>query len=206
MRLGAYRDAPGLVVLGLPRGGVPVAFEVARALDAELDVLIVRKLGVPQQPELAMGAIASGGAVVLNNAVIDAAGLTHAHVDAVLRRERVELARRESLYRGDRPSLDIRGRTVIVVDDGLATGSSMRAAVIALRSLHPMALIVAVPIAPPDSAEMFTGMVDEFVCLQTPRDFHAVGWWYRDFDQVGDDEVRNLLSQSRNPRAKERPT
>lgn len=196
-QLVGYRHSAGLLVLGLPRGGVPVAFEVARGLGAELDVLIVRKLGVPFQPELAMGAIASGGASVLNDDVIAAAGLTHSHVQAVVNHERAELARRELAYRGDRAPLDVRGRTVILVDDGLATGASMRAAALALRSMHPAGLIVAVPVAPPDSAGVFAGIADEFVCVRTPRDFHAVGWWYRDFEQVSDAEVSELLARAR---------
>lgn len=199
VQLTSYRKTPGLLVLGLPRGGVPVAHEIARALGAELDVLVVRKLGVPQQPELALGAIASGGAVVFNDDVVGAIGLTRAHLDAMVRAESAELLRREQAYRGDREPLNVRGRTVIVVDDGLATGASMRAAVTALRSLRPAKVVVAVPVAPVETAEEFTHIADDFVCIETPRDFHSVGWWYRDFDQTQDDEVRALLAAA--PRA-----
>jgi putative phosphoribosyl transferase len=199
-QLADYRRVPRLLVLGLPRGGVPVAFEVARALDAELDVLVVRKLGLPQQPELAVGAIASGGAVVLNPGVIRAAGLTDADIEAIAGPERLELARRERLYRGDRAPPDVRGRVVVVVDDGLATGASMQAAVAALRSLHPTKIVVAVPVAPPGVADEFLGTVDDFVCVETPRDFNSVGWWYLDFGQTPDAEVRALLATARQRR------
>jgi len=180
-------------VLALPRGGVPVAYEIAMALGAELDVLVVRKLGVPRQPELALGAIASGGATVFNDDVVGAIGVTRSHLDAIVRTERIELQRRERAYRGDRGPLNVRGRAVIVVDDGLATGASMRAAVVALRSLQPARIVVAVPVAPIETAEEFIHIADDFVCIETPRDFHSVGWWYRDFDQTQDDEVRYLL-------------
>jgi len=193
VQLAGYRKAPGLLVLALPRGGVPVAYEIAMALGAELDVLVVRKLGVPRQPELALGAIASGGATVFNDDVVGAIGVTRSHLDAIVRTERIELQRRERAYRGDRGPLNVRGRTVIVVDDGLATGASMRAAVVALRSLQPARIVVAVPVAPIETAEEFIHIADDFVCIETPRDFHSVGWWYRDFDQTQDDEVRYLL-------------
>jgi putative phosphoribosyl transferase len=193
VQLTAYRKVAGLLVLGLPRGGVPVAYEVARALGAEFDVLVVRKLGVPQQPELALGAVASGGAVVFNDDVVGAIGLTRTHLDAIVRAETAELHRRERTYRGEREPLNVRGRTVIVVDDGLATGASMRAAVTALRSLRPAKVVVAVPVAPVEAAEEFAYIADDFVCIETPRDFHSVGWWYRNFDQTQDDEVHALL-------------
>lgn len=193
-----YRNATGLLVLALPRGGVPVAYEVARTLDAELDVLIVRKLGVPYQPEVALGAIASGGACVLNDDLIRAVGLTRADLETIVREERAELVRRERAYRGDRAPLNVRGRTVVVVDDGLATGASMQAAVVALRSLGPVKIIVAVPVAPREVADEFVGTVDDFVCVETPHNFHAVGWWYRDFSQIEDGEVRALLEAARN--------
>lgn len=199
-----YRNVPGVLVLALPRGGVPVAYEVARSLDAELDVLVVRKLGVPQQPELALGAIASGGACVLNEGLIHATGLTRAHIDRIVQAERAELDRRERAYRGDQAPLDVRGRVVIVVDDGLATGASMRAAVAALRSLHPAKIVVAVPVAPEQAADEFIGTVDDFVCVETPPNFNAVGWWYRDFSQTEDDEVRALLHAAR-ARRREQP-
>jgi putative phosphoribosyl transferase len=197
VQLAGYRKAANLLVLALPRGGVPVAYEVAIALGAELDVLVVRKLGVPRQPELALGAIASGGATVFNDDVVGAIGVTRSHLDAMVRTERIELQRRERAYRGDRGPLNVRGRTVIVVDDGLATGASMRAAVAALRSLQPAKIVVAVPVAPIETAEEFMDVADDFVCIETPRDFHSVGWWYRDFDQTQDDEVRYLLDAAR---------
>jgi putative phosphoribosyl transferase len=202
VQLAGYRKIPAPLVLALPRGGVPVAYEIARALGAEFDVIVVRKLGVPQQPELALGAVASGGALVFNDDIVGAIGLTRAHLDAIVRAERAELLRREHSYRGEREPLDVRGRTVIVVDDGLATGASMRAAVTALRSLRPAKIVVAVPVAPIETAEEFADIADDFVCIETPRDFHSVGWWYRDFDQTQDDEVRALLGAA--PRA--RPT
>lgn len=200
-QLVGYRKAPGLLVLALPRGGVPVAYEIAMALGAELDVLVVRKLGVPQQPELALGAIASGGATVFNDDVVGAIGITRSQLDGIVHAERIELQRRERAYRGDRGPLSVRGRTVIVVDDGLATGASMRAAVAALRSLQPAKVVVAVPVAPIETAEEFTHVADDFVCIETPRDFHSVGWWYRDFDQTLDDEVRALLGAARNEKS-----
>lgn len=200
-QLVGYRKAPGLLVLALPRGGVPVAYEIAMALGAELDVLVVRKLGVPQQPELALGALASGGATVFNDDVIGAIGITRSHLDVIARAERIELQRRERAYRGDRGPLNVRGRTVIVVDDGLATGASMRAAVAALRSMQPAKVVVAVPVAPIETAEEFMHVADDFVCIETPRDFHSVGWWYRDFDQTQDDEVRALLGSAQNAKS-----
>jgi putative phosphoribosyl transferase len=194
-RLGAMGDA---IVLALPRGGVPVAAEVAKALAAQLDVFIVRKLGVPGQEELAMGAIASGGVRVLNHEVIDHAHITQQQIDAVAAREERELARREAEYRGDRASLDVRGRTVIIVDDGLATGSSMRAAVQALRAMEPKRVIAAVPVGAAQTCGELRGIVAEMICLRTPEPFEAVGYWYDDFTQTTDAEVHALLSQ--NPR------
>jgi putative phosphoribosyl transferase len=188
---------PGLLVLGLPRGGVPVAAEVAHALGAELDVLVVRKLGLPWQPELAMGAIASGGAQVLNTEVLQLAGVDDAAFKAVLARERAELARREQVFRGDRPPFDVRGRTVIVVDDGVATGATLRAGLAAIRQLSPRRLVAAVPVAPPDTLALLEREADEVVCLSSPADFYAVGAAYRRFDQTDDTEVRDLLSAHR---------
>jgi predicted phosphoribosyltransferase len=182
-------------VLALPRGGVPVGAEVAKALGAPLDVFIVRKLGVPGHEELAMGAIASGGVRVLNRDVLGYARITPQQLDAVAAREERELARREAEYRGNRPPLDVRGRTVIIVDDGLATGSSMRAAVQALRAMEPKRVIVAVPVGAAQTCEEFRGIVDEIVCLRTPEPFEAVGLWYDDFTQTTDAEVHALLSQ-----------
>jgi putative phosphoribosyl transferase len=191
--LKAYAGRDDVIVLGLPRGGVPVAHEVATALGAPLDVLVVRKLGLPRQPELAMGAIASGGAMYLNEDVLRSIPVDEATVHAVERRERVELARRERLYRGKRSPPQVRGRTVIVVDDGLATGASMQAAVMALRSLRPARIVVAVPVAPADAIRRLDGVPDDFVCVLTASDFRAVGQFYRDFDQTTDAQVRQLL-------------
>ena len=184
-----------LLILGLPRGGVPVAAHVAEALGAPLDVFIVRKLGVPGHEELAMGAIASGGVRVLNRDVLDSLPVPQKSIDAVAEREQRELERREREYRGARPPLDVRGKTVIVVDDGLATGSTMRAAVSALRKMDPRAVIVAVPVAARSTCDDFRreGAVDDIVCLFTPEPFQAVGLWYEDFAQTTDAEVHELL-------------
>lgn len=195
--LGRYADRTDVLVLGLPRGGVPVAFEVARALSAPLDVFVVRKLGLPHHEELAMGAIAMGGARVLDLALIRQMGVSDAEIEQVTRREEIELERRQKQYRGDRPLPDIAGRTVILVDDGLATGSSMRVAVAALREEHPRKIVVAVPIAPEETCEMLRGAADEVVCALTPEPFYAVGLWYRDFSQTSDEEVHDLLERSR---------
>lgn len=193
--LHAYAGRSDLVVLALPRGGVPVGYEVAKALGAEFDVLIVRKLGLPHHPELAMGAIASGGAIDLNRNVIAMSGVTQRDIEGVLAQEYRELARREALYRGSRPAARIEGRTVIVVDDGIATGASMRAALKALRTRKPAKIIVAVPVAPIDARERLQDVADEFVCVLSPADFQAVGQFYRNFGQTSDDEVRTLLAQ-----------
>jgi predicted phosphoribosyltransferase len=182
-----------LIVLALPRGGVPVAHAVARALDAPLDVFIVRKLGLPGHEELAMGAIASGGVRVMNDEVLRYYPVSQQAIDAVAAREQRELERREVAYRGKRPPLDVAGRSVIVVDDGLATGSTMRAAVRALRLMNPRAIIVAVPVAAASTCEEFRAEADEIVCLRTPEPFQAVGLWYDDFTQTTDEEVHELL-------------
>ncbi len=182
------------VVLGLPRGGVPVAFEVARAIDAPLDVFVVRKLGVPGHAELAMGAIASGGVRVLNDDIVDSLHISAAAIDAVVRGETAELHRREGLYRNGRSPVDVRGRRAILVDDGLATGASMRAAVAALRALEPAEIVVAVPVAGAESCEDFRRDVDVCVCAATPDPFYGVGFWYRDFTPTSDAEVRELLT------------
>lgn len=194
--LAPYAGRHDVIVLGLPRGGVPVAYEVAKALDAPLDVLVARKLGVPFQPELAMGAIASGGATWLNQDVIRLARVTPEEIARVEASERVELHRREELYRQGRKPLDVRDRTVILVDDGMATGASLHAAARAVRSLAPSKLIVAVPVAPPEGAQRLGYVADEFVCLDTPEDFRAVGQFYRDFRQTSDAEVKTLLAQA----------
>jgi len=195
-KLSAYAERPGVVVFALPRGGVPVAFEVARALDAPLDVFLVRKLGVPGHEELALGAIASGGVRVLNAEVVRALDITPDTIEAVTTRETEELARRERAYRGDRPSPEIAGRTLILVDDGLATGASMRAAVAALRAEAAARIVVAVPVAAPETCDAFRADVDEIVCARTPEPFYAVGLWYTDFAQTTDAEVHDLLARA----------
>ena len=192
-----YTDRDDVLVLALPRGGVPVGFEVAQALRAPLDVFIVRKLGVPGHDELAMGAIATGGVRVLNDDVVMSLELEPEVIDTVAAREEKELARRERLYRGARPAPDVHGRTVILVDDGLATGSTMRAAVAALRKQRLARIVVAVPVAAPETCEEFKAEVDEVVCAATPRMFNGVGRWYEDFSQTTDAEVHELLAQAR---------
>lgn len=194
-KLSRYAGRDDVLVLGLPRGGVPVAAEVARALDAPLDVFVVRKLGVPFHEELAMGAIATGGARVVDHALIRQLGLSGGDVERVTAKEERELRRRERLYRGERPSPDIAGRTVLLVDDGLATGASMRVAVTALREERPASVVVAVPIAPRETCEMLRGEADDVVCAVTPEPFHAVGLWYRDFSQTSDAEVHDILER-----------
>jgi putative phosphoribosyl transferase len=194
--LGTYAGRPDVQILGLPRGGVPVAFEVADALRVSLDVFVVRKLGVPGQEELAMGAVASGGVLVLNDDVVRALGISRTELDQVTEAERRELARRERLYRGTRPPIDVVDRTAILIDDGLATGSTMRAAVAALRSLRPRRLVVAVPVASAKTCSELKGEVEEIVCARTPEPFYAVGSWYKDFPQTGDAEVTALLERA----------
>jgi predicted phosphoribosyltransferase len=194
--LARYRDRPDVLVLALPRGGVPVAFEVARALQAPLDVFVVRKLGVPGHEELAMGAIASGGVRVLNQDVVRGLGIPDEVIDRVAAAEQRELERREQLYRGERPPADSSGKTVILIDDGLATGSTMRAAVAALRRLGPARIVVAVPIAAAHTCAEFREDVDQIVCSVTPEPFYAVGLWYQDFSQTTDEEVRDLLERA----------
>jgi len=194
--LAHHGHRPNTRVLALPRGGVPVGYEVARMLGAPLDVFIVRKLGTPGHEELAMGAIATGGVRVLNPEVIDEAGILPEQIDEVAEREGQELRRREAHYRQGRPALDVRGRNVILVDDGLATGSSMRAAVTALRELGPARIIVAVPVAPLETCESIEALADETVCARTPEPFFAVGLWYRQFEQTSDEEVRALLERA----------
>jgi len=191
-----YAHRAGVVVLGLPRGGVPVAAEIAAHLDAPLDVFVVRKLGVPGHEELAMGAIASGGARVLNEDVVAGLDIPASVVEAVTRQEQAELQRRERLYRGDRGPVAARGRFVILVDDGLATGASMRAAVTALRAREPAHLVVAVPVGAPATCAAFEAIADEVVCAVTPSRFVAVGLWYEDFGQTTDEEVRQLLDHA----------
>ena len=199
-RLMAYANRPDVVVLALPRGGVPVGYEVAKALNVPLDVFVVRKLGVPGHEELAMGAIASGGVRVLNDEVVAALGIPPYMIDLITQREQRELERRDRDYRDGRPPLDVRGRTVILVDDGLATGSSMRVAAEALRQKQPAHIVVAVPVAAASTCREFESEVDEVICAATPEPFQAVGLWYQDFSQTSDEEVRELLR-----RANQRP-
>lgn len=200
-KLGEFAGRSDILVLALPRGGVPVAYEVAEALKAPLDVLLVRKIGVPEQPELAMGAIASGGGYTINREVVDEMHVTAAEFGAVLQRELEELHRREQVYRRNRPPVVIADKTVIVVDDGLATGSTMRAAVAALRRLQPARIVVAVPVAPADTLYRLEALADEVICLLTPEPFSAVGLHYMNFGQVGDSEVRELLAKNAQRRA-----
>lgn len=195
-RLAAYAGRDDVLVLALPRGGVPVGYAVAQALDLQLDILLVRKLGVPGHEEYAMGAIASGGWSVLHRDVLNSLGITMAMVESVTRREAAELERRERLYRANRPPASLQGRTLILVDDGLATGASMQVALQAARAAKPARVIVAVPVAPPDTCRSLRGQADDIVCLQSPELFQAVGQWYERFDQTSDDEVIDLLDRA----------
>ena len=195
-KLTEYANRPDVLLLALPRGGVPVGYEVAKVLNVPLDVFLVRKLGVPGHEELAMGAIASGGVIVLNDDVVHALRIPQSLIDRVAQREQQELERREKAYRGDRPQPDVQGKTVILVDDGLATGSTMRAAIRALRQRGPAKIVVAVPAASPDTCAEFRGEVEEIVCALTPEPFYAVGLWYEDFSQTSDQEVSDLLERS----------
>jgi putative phosphoribosyl transferase len=188
-----YRSVPDLLVLALPRGGVPVAYEVARELQAPLDVFMVRKLGLPGREELAMGAVASGGARVLNDDVVEALHVPEHVIDEAADRELREIERRERAYRDDRPPPEVRGKTVILVDDGLATGSTMRAAAQAVRQNAPKRLVVGVPVAARETCAAMRSEADDIVCVLMPEPFYGVGMWYQDFSQTTDDEVRKLL-------------
>jgi putative phosphoribosyl transferase len=194
--LAPYAGRPNLLVLALPRGGVPVGYEVARALNAPLDIMLVRKLGVPGHEELAMGAIASGGVRVLSNDIIEALGIPDRMIATVAANEEQELARREKAYRDDRPPPDVGGKTVILVDDGLATGSTMRAAAAAIQTQCPERLVIAVPVAPQQTCESLLQHADDVVCATVPDPFFAVGNWYDDFSQTTDTEVRELLQRA----------
>ncbi|MGK0619002.1 phosphoribosyltransferase [Meiothermus cerbereus] len=200
-----YDQQPNLLVFGLPRGGVPVAFQVARRLGAPLEVWVVRKLGTPGHEELAMGAIASGGGRVLNQEIVDSLQISAQTIAAVEQQQLAELQRREQLYRGHRPFPDLRGKTVLLVDDGLATGATMKAAIAAARQKKPARLVVAVPVAPPDTVAEIQALVDEVVCLITPPFFQAVGLWYEHFPQTSDEEVLALLQAARPSGASARP-
>jgi predicted phosphoribosyltransferase len=200
-----YRGRPDVLVLALPRGGVPVAYEVARSLDAPLDVFLVRKLGVPGHEEVAMGALASGGLCLLNKDMVRSLRIPGKAIGQVTAAEHRELQRREAAYRGGRRPPEVAGRTVILVDDGLATGASMRVAVAALRQAHPAHIVVAVPVAAPSTCAELRNSADQVICARTPRQFHAVGRWYEDFSQTSDEEVCDLLEQSSRERTVTRP-
>lgn len=193
-KLRRYVRQPDVFVLGLPRGGVPVAFEIAQALHAPLDVFLVRKLGVPGHEELAMGAIATGGVRVLNRTLIRSLGISPEAIAAITHQAQQELARRECAYRHNRPHPQLRNKTVLLIDDGLATGATMRAAVLALREQQPARLVVAVPLAASEACAEMAKIVDELVCAETPQPFWGVGVWYYDFSPTSDDEVRALLA------------
>ncbi|HZV06415.1 MAG TPA: phosphoribosyltransferase [Gemmataceae bacterium] len=195
-KLAPYADRPDVLVLALPRGGVPVGYEVAQALHAPLDVFLVRKLGLPGQEELAMGAIASGGTRVINEEVVGKLNIPDEVIDAVAVEEQRELSRREADYRDGRSLPDVHGRTIILVDDGLATGSTMRAAVAALRRQGPARIVVAVPVGARETCTELRHEADDAVCAQTPEPFYAVGAWYEDFTQTSDEEVRDLLARA----------
>lgn len=199
-RLLKFAHQPQVIVLGLPRGGVPVAFEVAKALHAPLDIFLVRKLGVPGHEELAMGAIASGGVRVLNQSLIRSLEIPPQVIAVITQQEQQELERREQAYRGNRPKPNLLHRTVLLVDDGLATGASMRAAVVALREQHPARIVVAVPTAAPEACAEFAKIVDEMICAETPDPFWGVGMWYYDFSPTSDEEVSALLEEAQGVR------
>ncbi|HIK43937.1 MAG TPA: phosphoribosyltransferase [Leptolyngbyaceae cyanobacterium M65_K2018_010] len=194
-QLGDYAQRPNVLVLALPRGGVPVAFEVARALQVPLDICLVRKLGVPGHSELAMGAIASGGVRVLNYDVVSSLGISSRTIDEVAAKELRELQRRDRAYRGDRPPPVIQDQMVILIDDGIATGATMRAAIAVLKSQHPQQIIVAIPVAPAETCQVLRQEVDRVVCLATPAPFYAIGLWYDNFAQTTDEEVCGLLAR-----------
>ena len=196
-----YADRPDVIVLALPRGGVPVAYEVATALNLRLDLMLVRKLGVPSQPELAMGAIASGGIQILNDHALQFHPIDRAEFEAVVARETRELLRREQAYRGTRAPVQLKDQVVILIDDGLATGASMRAAIHAVRTQSPSRIVVAVPVAPVETAEALRREVDELICPITPEWFTSIGHWYMDFSQTPDAEVIRLLQRAWQPRA-----
>jgi predicted phosphoribosyltransferase len=195
-KLSAYADQPDVIVLALPRGGVPVAYEVSMALNAPMDIFLVRKLGLPGHEELAIGAIASGGTRVLNEEIVHTLGVNRNVIDMVARQEQQELERREQKYRGDRPPIEVKGKTVILIDDGLATGASMRAAVAGLRTRNPARLVAAVPTAAPETCQAFESEVDEMICATTPQPFYGVSRWYKDFSQTTDLKVRLLLQEA----------
>lgn len=195
-KLKAYAKREDVIVLGIPRGGVPVASEVATALDAPLDVFVSRKLGVPGQEELAFGAVATGGVRVLDQELIDAVGISKEEIEQITQRVRAEVERRERVYRGSRPPLELQGKTVVLIDDGIATGASMRAAINALRQMKPARIVVAVPVAPLSTCHRLRSEVDELVCVHMPESFYAIGQFYADFSQVADEEVTDLIRRA----------
>lgn len=195
-KLRAYANREDVVVLGIPRGGVPVAFEVAAALNAPLDVFLSRKLGVPGQEELAFGAVATGGVRVLDQELIEAVGISKQEIEQITQKVRAELERRERVYRGARPPFNLEGKVAILIDDGIATGSSMRAAINALRQLKPARVVVAVPVAPLSTCNRLKSDVDELICVHMPESFYAIGQFYADFSQVADEEVTNLIHRA----------
>jgi putative phosphoribosyl transferase len=194
-QLGEYADRSDVWVLGLPRGGVPVAYEIAQALNLPLDICLVRKLGVPGQPELAMGAIAPDDVMVLNHEILKSIGISHPALQQVIEDEKQELERRDRAYRENRPDPDVQGKTVILVDDGIATGSTLRAAIATLRQKNPKEIVVAVPVAPVSTCESLRAIVDKIICLSLPEPLISIGMWYVDFSQTSDQEVRHLLAQ-----------
>ena len=196
-KLSGYANRPDMIVLALPRGGVPVAYEVALALNAPLDIFIVRKLGLPGHEELAMGAIATGGARVINQNIVRTFNVPQGMIDAVVKQELQELERREREYRGNRAMPEIQGKTAILIDDGLATGASMQAAILGLRAKEPARVVVAVPTAALETCEAFGGQVDEMICATTPEPFYGVSRWYEEFSQVSDEEVQTLLGKAK---------
>lgn len=195
-KLQHYKGTPDLLIIGLPRGGVVVAFQVALALQAQLDAFIVRKLGAPYQPELAMGAVAEGGMLLLNDAVVNYLSVSKEFIEETAREQMVEVERRQKLYRGDRAMAKIAGRTVIVVDDGLATGATMKVAVRALKRKEPSKLVIAVPLGAASTCSELKNEADELICLMTPEPFFAVGSWYENFEQTTDQQVRELLQKA----------
>jgi len=195
-KLRAYANRDDVIVLGIPRGGVPVAFEVATALHAPLDVFLSRKLGVPGQEELAFGAVATGGVRVLDQELIEAVGISKREIEEITHRVRTELERRERVFRGDRPPLNLEGKIAILIDDGIATGSSMRAAINALRQHKPARVVVAIPVAPLSTCHRLRTEVDELICVHMPESFYAIGQFYADFSQVADEEVTDLIHRA----------
>lgn len=195
-KLTHYKGRPDTLILALPRGGIPVAAEIGKELQLPIDVFVVRKLGVPGHEELAMGAIATGDMRIINYEVVGQLGISQETIEAVAQKEREELRRREQLYRGSKPPRDVHDRNVILVDDGIATGSTIRAAIAALRQLSPARIIVAVPVAAAETARQVGGEVDEMICAQTPEQLYAIGQWYEHFEQTTDEEVQDLLDRA----------